>query len=116
MSQWKWNDVVLEIDMEDVDFQEKYESAFARMGETEKELQKIGKLSDITKAYCQMFFDLFDDIFGEGTSNRLFGSKRNMRLVDECYDSFISECARQVKEANKKRMAHAKKYAVKSGC
>ena len=113
MSQWKWNDVVLEVDMEDVDFQEKYEAAFAKMEKTENELVKVGKLTDITKSYCQMFFDLFDDIFGEGTSNKLFGGKRNMRLVDECYDSFISVCKKEVDEANRRRMAKAKKYAVK---
>ena len=28
MSLWKWNDVELEIDMEDVDFQIRYENSF----------------------------------------------------------------------------------------
>ena len=31
MSFWKWNDVELEVDMEDVEFQEKYENAFNKM-------------------------------------------------------------------------------------
>ena len=31
MSLWKWNDVELEVDMEDVDFLEKYEMAFQKM-------------------------------------------------------------------------------------
>ena len=29
MSQWKYNNVKLEIDMEDVEFQERYENAFS---------------------------------------------------------------------------------------
>ena len=45
MTIWKWNDVELEIDLEDVDFQERYEKAFEVMGEEEKNLKKIGKLS-----------------------------------------------------------------------
>ena len=49
MSLWKWNNVELEVDFEDVDFQERYEKAFEKIEETEKELLKIGKLSDITK-------------------------------------------------------------------
>ena len=28
MSQWKWNDVELEIDMDDVEFLERYEKVF----------------------------------------------------------------------------------------
>ena len=35
MSQWKWNDVELEIDMEDYDFLKKYEDAFRHMEVTE---------------------------------------------------------------------------------
>ena len=39
MSQkWKWNDVELEIDMQDVDFQEKYERAFEILEKEEKEV------------------------------------------------------------------------------
>ena len=47
MSQWKWNDVELEIDMEDYDFLKKYEDAFRHMEVTEKELQKVGNTSEI---------------------------------------------------------------------
>ena len=32
MSLWKWNDVELEVDMGDVEFQEKYEKAFNKCG------------------------------------------------------------------------------------
>ena len=114
MSQWKYNDVVLEIDMDDADFQEKYENAFNRMGETEKELVKVGTLSGITREYCKMFYQLFDDIFGEGTGNRLFGGKYNCRVVEETYDSFIDHCKRDVETINKRRANTTKKYKVVS--
>lgn len=112
MSQWKYNDVVLEVDMEDVDFQEKYENAFNRMGETEKELQKVGSLSGITREYCQMFYQLFDDIFEPGTGEKLFSGKYNIRLVDEAFDSFLNHCKKEVDAANKRRMNTVKKYKV----
>lgn len=112
MSQWKYNDVVLEVDMEDVDFQEKYENAFIKMGETEKRLQKIGSLSGITKEYCQMFYQLFDDIFGSGTGAKLFNGKYNLRLVDEAFDSFLGHCKKEVDSVNKRRMNTVKKYKV----
>ena len=51
MSLWKWNDVELEVDFEDADFQERYEKAFDKLEGIEKELQKTGKLSEITKKY-----------------------------------------------------------------
>ena len=45
MSLWEWNDVELEIDMEDYDFLQKYEKAFETMGIKEEELKKIDSVS-----------------------------------------------------------------------
>lgn len=112
MSLWKWKEVELEVDMNDADFQEKYENAFAVMEKKEKELLKVGSLSQITREYCKMFFQLFDDIFGAGTSEAMFHGKHNSGLVDEAYDSFLSHCKKEVEQMNKKRFATAKKYKV----
>lgn len=113
MSLWKWNDVELEVDFEDVDFQERYEKAFDKMEGIEKELQKVGKLSEMTKEYCEMFWTLYDDIFGEGTAEKLFNGKKHSGMCEECYDSFITFCSEQVKEINKKRNSKFAKYKVK---
>ena len=110
MSLWKWNDVELDIDMEDADFIEKYEKAFNEMDKREKELQKIGAQSRIVRAYCEMFYKLFDSIFGDSTAEKLFSGKRNARMCEECYDSFISECKNSVAQSNKRRDAMSKKY------
>lgn len=117
MSLWKWNDIELEINMEDVDFQKKYEDAFEKMAEEEKRVKAIGKLSEMSSAYCVMFFVLFDDIFGKGTSDKLFKGKKHTGLVDDCYNSFIKAANDAVKEINKKRAARSaelKKYTVTS--
>lgn len=112
MSLWKWNNAELEIDMEDVEFQEKYEKAFQKMEQTENKLLKTGMLSDYTKAYCQMFHQLFDDLFGEGTSEKLFGGKYHVGAVENAYESFIDHCKQEVNEINKRRAKRVKKYAV----
>ena len=110
MSLCKINDVELDIDMEDYDFQVKYEKAFDRLEQDEKELQKIGRASEITKAYCEMFNRLFDNIFGEGTSQKLFDGKFNMSKTEQVYSEFIGICAEQVKTINDRRTKLANKY------
>ena len=110
MSLWKWNDVELEIDMEDYDFLQKYEKAFASLEKKEVELQKVGKQAVIIKEYCDMFCQLFDDIFGPDTGEKLFGGKKNARICEECYSDFIAECEKQTKEANKRRNAIMNKF------
>lgn len=113
MSLWKYNDVELEIDMEDVDFQIRYENSFTLMREEEKKLKSVGTVSEFSIGYCEMFFHLFDGIFGEGTSEKLFGGKRNLARVDECYESFLEVCRKDVAEANRRRNKRIAKYMPK---
>lgn len=117
MGQWKWNDVSLEVDFADVEFQKKYEAAFEKVEGREKELMKVGRISEISEGYCEMFFMLFDDIFGTGTSEKLFGGKKNIMAVNECYDSFLAFARNEVDKINKAQAAisaRVKKYRVKS--
>ena len=112
MSLWKYNNVELEVDMEDADFQEKYENAFLRMEQTEVELAKVGNLSQVTRDYCKMFYQLFDDIFGDRIGDKLFNGKHNIRLIDEAYSSFIDHCKKEVDAINKRRANMVSKYKV----
>jgi len=110
MSQWKWNNVELEVDMEDYDFMMKYNDAFKKLEEEEKEVQKIGSGPEILKAYCDLFYHLFDNIFGDGTANAMFNGRKNSRVCEECYDSFIHHCKKQTIEANRRRSEYVNKY------
>ena len=114
MSLYNINDVELDIDMEDYEFQKKYEEAFEKVEEEEKLLQKIGKNSEITKGYCEIFYHLFDNLFGEGTGKALFKGKYNIRLVDETYTEFIEICSKQAKESRERRYAAINKFKPKS--
>lgn len=110
MSQYKINGVELEIDMEDVDFLEKYEEAFKKMEEEEKDIPKIGKQSDIARKYCKMFYNLFDNIFGEGIGQQVFGGKNNLHIIDKTYEEFIGICAEQVREIQERQKRIAAKF------
>lgn len=111
MSQWKIReDLILEICMDDVEFQEKYENAFEKLGQKEKALQKVGKVSEISKAYCKMFYELFDDIFGPGVGNKIFEGKQNVTLCESMYDSFIEHASEEVRRINEERSKRLAKY------
>lgn len=111
MSQWKVReDLVLDIEMDDVEFQERYEKAFNSLGEKEKALQKEGKVSEISRGYCKMFYELFDDIFGKGTGEKIFEGKMNTTLCEKMYDSFIEHVSNEVKRINAERSKRLNKY------
>ena len=116
MSQWRVREgVEFEIQMDDVEFQEKYEKAFNNLGDTEKLLQKVGSLSEISKGYCQMFYKLYDDIFGEGSGEKIFEGKMNVTLCNEVYDSFLAHCQAESKRILAEAQNMAKKYKPKKG-
>ena len=102
------NGVQLDIDMCDVAFIERYEKAFERMEENEAKVPKTGTTTDRVKAFVSIFYELFDDIFGEGTGNAIFDGKCNIRMCLDAYDDFLEICKSQIDETNK---SIAKKYS-----
>ena len=64
---WEINGLNLELDLENADCMERYENAFEEMKKEENEVPKDGKASMRIRAYCRLFRNLYDNIFGEGT-------------------------------------------------
>lgn len=112
MSQkWSYNGLEFEVDMADVDFASKYEDAFDKLGEKEKQIPKTGKSSEVMKYYCNMFCGLFDDIYGAGTSQKMFDGRLNAAKCEEAYDAFLSAAKRDNVNILQKRAAVLNKYA-----
>ena len=111
MSQkWEYNGVTLEVDLQDADFAASYEKAFARMEESEKELQKVGMNSEMIRGYCNLFYQLFDDIYGDGTGERLFSVKKNARMCDEAYRNFLTAAKKDADDARNQRMSFISRF------
>ena len=92
---WDNNGLSYELDMQDAETSERYESAFSKMAEREKLLPKDGASSAYIRAYHELFKNLFDDIFGEGSGSKIVGEKANSRVCNEVYASFLDFVAEQ---------------------
>jgi len=108
---WEINGHQFVIDMHDADQMERYEKAFEKMGEAEKAIPKDGKQSEILRKFCTLFRDLFNDLFGPGTDEKLFGSTNNARIAIEIYDDFLSFVDAQRTNAGISTAATIQKYA-----
>lgn len=108
---WEINGVSLPLDLDDADVMERVEDAFDAMEQEEKQIPKDGKQSARIRAYCNLFRNLFDHVFGEGTSEQIFKDKpMKTEVYDEAYFSFL-ECIRTQKEkAAQKRRERLSKY------
>ena len=100
----------LEVDLQDADFAASYEKAFARMEESEKELQKVGMNSEMIRGYCNLFYQLFDDIYGDGTGESLFSVKKNARMCDEAYRNFLAAAKKDADDARNQRMSFISRF------
>ena len=109
---WEINGVSLEFDIEDADNAEKYQKAFEKFGETEKIITSSEiNSADFIREYCKMFRNLYDDIFGKGTSDKIFsGIKDNSRKYDEIYAEFLNFIRNQSEKAAERKNNLAVKY------
>ena len=108
---WEINGVSLTIDLQDADQMERYEAAFDQMGEDEKTIPKDGKASVRIRAYCAMFRKLYDNIFGAGTSDKIFaGQPTSTDVYDSVYEQFLAFVRGQLVGASERRAQMLQKY------
>ena len=109
---WEINGLSLELDLQDADTSERYEKAFDNMKADENSLPKDGKLSDRIRAYCKIFRDLFDSLFGEGAAEKIFaGVPDNADRYDEIYFDFLDFVAKQKNDIIQRKAERFAKYA-----
>ena len=108
---WEINGISLPLDLEDADVMERYENAFEAMAAAEKKIPKDGKRSAVYRAYCMLYRNLFDQLFGEGTANKIFANQpMSAAVYEEAYDSFLTFAKTQTTAANERRNALLNKY------
>ena len=112
MSLYKFGNFEIEFDPTDVAFVEKYEIAAENYQKKIKSLPANEKASETMKTICEIFFETFDGIWGEGTSEKMFGKKQS---VDLCLNAFklLMDIMNEYKETLKNLMQNAGNRAEK---
>lgn len=103
MSQtWKINNLELEFDIFDLENSEKYEKAFEQMSAEEKTIKRDGKMSEFIRSYCDMYYHLFESLFGDKTADNLC-KRYNSNEWEQVYGSFLDYIQSQNNDAQKMR-------------
>lgn len=88
---WETNGTSFEFDVTDADDCERYENALEKLRKNEQNIKKDGKESEIIRAFCKMFGEFFDEVLGEGASEKIFaGKKTSFTVYLEVYDDFLA--------------------------
>lgn len=111
---WEISGITLTLDLENADDVERYENAFEKMAAEEAQIAKDSKKSVQIRAYCTLYRNLFDNIFGAGTSDKIFADMpMNAAAYEDVYDSFLDYVRGQTAAAAKRRADRFSKYTPK---
>ena len=111
MKAWEINDISLELDMTNADDMERIENAFETMEKEESAIPKDGRRSEIIRAYCRIFYNLYDRIFGEGTSEKIFRDVPvSITAYNRIYSAFLDFLRSQADENARLEAEWRKKY------
>lgn len=103
----KINGVELEdLDIYDADVAEKYEKQLDKIEKLTTKVEGMG-LSEGIRYQCNLIFDIFNELFGEGTDKKVFGEKVNLKT---CLNAF-AELIEQTNEQKKKIGKLSNKYS-----
>ncbi len=108
---WEINGISLPLDLEDAEVMERYETAFDAMADEEKTIRIDGRASGRIRAYCMLYRNLFDHLFGAGTSDKIFvGKPMSAAVHEEAYASLLDFVKAQTAASTERRNAILKKY------
>lgn len=95
------NGVELEdLDIYDLEVAEKYEKALAKVRDlSTKDDSK--SLSEGIKFQCNLIFEFFNTVFGEGTDKKVFGNKVNLMTCMKSFEEIVLRMNEQKKELEK---------------
>ncbi|MEG0181782.1 MAG: DUF6673 family protein [Bacilli bacterium] len=96
----KINNVELELDIFDAETAEIYENELDNIKEKSK-LPEDARMSEVIKVQCNAVFDLFDNIFGEGTASEVFGERTNLMECLRAFETVVEYVSSQTEEAKK---------------
>lgn len=88
-----------------------------------EEAENIEKIAELDKKYqekiektdnliekCKIYKQFFDELIGEGTSEKLFGVKNNLFEIMDVYQELVEEAERIVEKVNERATKMKQKY------
>lgn len=85
----------LELDMLDADQNARVAEALVAVGREMHSVAGGESAADVIRRQCRAIFSCFDAIFGDGTAERVFGERCNLRRAMRAFERLSRAAARQ---------------------
>ena len=96
----KINGVELEFDLLDADTAEKYDECMKDMQGIKDKVANMS-VGESIRYQCTAVFNVFNDIFGEGTDKKIFGDKVHLGKCLDAFEILVTEANRQAEDTSK---------------
>ena len=83
------NGIELELNIFEAAQAESFERANERVLEEKDKVNDVAGLSEKIKLYCDIVYDFFDDVFGDGTADSIFKGRQDMLECLEAYTDVV---------------------------
>lgn len=91
----KINGVELEdLEIFDADVAERYEKVLDNVIKKSEDLSGL-KTSVVIRKQCALIFEVFNELFGEGTDVKVFGGRSNVIVCMKAFEELINYCNEQ---------------------
>ncbi|MBQ8825628.1 MAG: hypothetical protein IJ007_00865 [Oscillospiraceae bacterium] len=89
MATYKFGNYETEVDVTDLEFIEKYEKYTDYYNEEVMKLTANMRVSEQMRYMAKVFKNVFDGIFGDGATDKMFGGKINLELYIRAFNQLI---------------------------
>lgn len=110
---FEYNDMHMVIDLSDADSMERLENAFYELESAGENEPKDGRLSALMRYQIIAFRRFFDAVFGDGTSEQMFGQVYNYDVTAKAYADFCDSLRLARLEQERRFDAILNKYSPK---
>ena len=110
----KINGVELEFDLLDADTAEKYDECMKDMKGIKDKVANMS-VGESIRYQCTAVFNVFNDIFGEGTDKKIFGDKVHLGKCLDAFEILVTEANRQAEDTSKKYSKYSPNRAARRG-
>ena len=87
---------LVDLDIYDVEVAEKYEKVLENINKPKK-FDGL-KTSVVIRKQCEEIFNVFNELFGEGTDRKVFGDRVNLKICLEAFASLVEQINSQKQE------------------
>lgn len=88
-----------DLDLADLEIAEKFETEFQKCADKAAALKPQTNRVAVIKGTCRAVFEVFDNLFGDGTAKKIFGNKTNIILCNRALAELV-EGAREIDREN----------------